>query len=403
MTDTPPPGTEIRLVTADERLDLAMPLTRYAFEASPSEPDLEALRARLAVSSQRAHVLLASGTPSACAGVLPMVQNVRGARLSMGGVAGVATHPGFRRRGHARALLRHVLADMRDQGHAVSALYPFRPSFYQRFGYVGLPQGKRVALDPRDLAPLVRADLPGEVTLSTFAEVAADARDFFERMMDRTHGMALRDDPGLGQLSGVTDQWAAVARRDGAVSGLLAYRVTRYGGELDARWFLHADPVSRSLLLAHVGRHADQVAAASLPLGPGDRPETWVTDADLTFSGRAAPLHAPSPMVRILSVPALSGIAAGDGRVAVRVVDDLIGGDYELTGSGGRLAVTAGTGVPPGTELTELTGHGLAALVFGVLDPDELALRGFGRVAGADTAALRSLFPPADPFLWEQF
>ena len=86
-----------------------------------------------------------NGVAMADASAIPMRQNIRGNVYPMAGVAGVATLPLARRSGFARELVTALLARMRDTGHAVSALYPFRPSFYQRFGFVGLPRTRTVA------------------------------------------------------------------------------------------------------------------------------------------------------------------------------------------------------------------------------------------------------------------
>ena len=64
----------------------------------------------------------------------------------------VAAQPLARRHGHVRALLMELLVRMRDTGCALSALYPVRPSFYERFGYVGLPKARTVTFSPADLA-----------------------------------------------------------------------------------------------------------------------------------------------------------------------------------------------------------------------------------------------------------
>lgn len=395
----------IRLVTGEELLTTSFQLTAYAFQASPREPDLDRLRDSSAITTSRTHVLFDgdSGDEHALATctVWDMTQNVRGALLPMGGVAGVATHPAARRRGCARRLLTHVLGDMRDQGQAVSALYPFRPSFYQRFGYVGIPQQRRVTLDPRDLAPLLRAEVPGTVRRQHMSEAAPEVRAFLERTVPGTHGMGLRaagpDHARLGTL----DCWVALATApDGEVTGILVYKIKEYGGELEARWFLHRDAAARTQLLGWVARHADQVATATLPLRPSEQPETWLTDADLTVDARMAPMAMPSPMVRILSVPALAGLPAPTtaATVTVRVTDDLIGGTWTFGCHAGTLEVT-----PGGTPDVDLTGHGLAALVYGVLDPTDLEWRGFGTVSPAASGTLRALFPRSTPFLFESF
>ena len=60
---------------------------------------------------------------------------------------------------------------MRDTGCVLSALYPFRPSFYERFGYVGLPRARTVTFSPADSAGLMRKELPGEVDGEMLAAV----------------------------------------------------------------------------------------------------------------------------------------------------------------------------------------------------------------------------------------
>lgn len=389
--------TEIRLVEGEDRLRFGRPLTGYAFEASPRTDDLDELRRYLGIGRRRVHVLFDGDEPRCTASVVEMTQNVRGALLPMGGVAGVATHPAGRRRGFARTMLTHVLADMRDQGQVVSTLYPFRASFYERFGYVGVGAEPRATLRPGDLTPLLHADVPGEVTLTRYPDAAADVREATEAALRETHGMALRADPDLAGARATDGYWAAVARIDGRVAGYLAYEIRAYPGELSVWRFLHDGPAARTLLLAWLARHTDQAATVSLPLRPVDDPATWVTDLDVTITSRQSPLHDPAPMVRVLSLPGLAGLPVGAGEITVRVADELVGGVWTLSGDG-TLSVAEG-GVPS----AELTGHGLAALVYGVLDPADLALRGYGTVSDRDAATLRELFPRATPFLLEAF
>ena len=70
---------------------------------------------------------------------LPMTMWVRGSPLSCQGVAWVGTIKTERRRGGeagvASAVMREVLRMARHRRHVVSALMPFRVSFYEHFGY----------------------------------------------------------------------------------------------------------------------------------------------------------------------------------------------------------------------------------------------------------------------------
>ncbi|BCJ36726.1 hypothetical protein Athai_42290 [Actinocatenispora thailandica] len=389
----------VRVVDPVEWSTDSVRLTRYAFQPSPAELDTERelVRAKTYARFSRTHVLYEDGAARATAMVWRMRQHVRGRLLPMGGIGGVATDPAARRGGRARTLLTAVLADMRDQGQVVSTLYPFRPSFYERFGYAGLAQERRVRIAPAALLPLLRLDLPGEVTLHRQTEVAGEIQRFETELAARVPGMAVYDDPDGELLATQTPEWAAVARLDGRVTGYLRYTITEHGADLDAHRFLYRDPVTRSLLLAWVARHTDQVASAVLPLPPGETPETWTADADLTVETKVAPMTDAAPMARILSVAGLAGIDAGPGELTVRVDDPLIGGVYSLSG-GGTLTVT-----PGGTPTAELTGHGLAALVYGALDPAELALRGYGSVDEPAAATLRSLFPATTSHLVAHF
>jgi predicted acetyltransferase len=310
----------------------------------------------------------------------------------------VATHPLARRKGHVRTLLGRLLGEMRDGGDAVSALHPFRASFYARFGYVEIPQARTATLQPAGLAPLTRADLPGEVRLRRAAEGYADHRALTLDLQQRRHGFAVFPDFRAVALRD-EDVWVATAHVDGAVVGALTYRIEAHGGDLRGGHLLATRPLGRALLLRFLGRHVDQVARVSVVLPPGVNPELWATDlAVRTESGVSYP-DSPTPMVRVLSVEALAGIAAGPGAVVVEVVDDpYVAGIYALRGGPDGLNVDRG-GEPAAT----LTAAGLSALVYGVLDPEEVALRGLGTVPAQATVALRALFPPALPYLFSSF
>ena len=106
------------------------------------------------------------------------------------------------------------------------------------------------------------------------------------------------------------------------------------------------------------------------------------------------------PMARVLSVEALAGCKVGPGRAVVEVVDDpFIAGVYALDGEDGVLTV----GRPARDPDAVLTAAGLSALVYGVLDPAELPIRGFSAVPRDAEASLRSLFKPARPYVFVEF
>ncbi|MFG1609551.1 enhanced intracellular survival protein Eis [Actinoplanes sp. NPDC049265] len=389
----------IRQVGASERADVVFPLTAYAFEPTREFGELrEKYRRRMRYFE---HVTTLVGEEEgvgarACVAAFPMRENVRGRVVDMAGVASVASHPESRRRGYVRELLWRLLEQMRDQGAVVSTLYPFRPSFYARFGFVGMPRRRRVGFAPEGLP---RVELPGTVELRTNAEGFADYLTVLERVCERTHGFALFDELRTAEF-GEAEVWLAVARGDdGEVLGALPYEITNFGDELDGRHLLATGPLGRALLLQFLARHVDQVRRCSVWVGPDAVPELWGTDLEVTLEGLVDfPTHG-GPMARVLDMRGLDGMGAGDGDVTVEVVDDpFVAGVHRLVGEGGRLSVTTG-----GAPRARLSVAGLSALVYGVLDPVEVMTRGLGQIEYTAVDALRALFPRELPYLFADF
>lgn len=397
-------GMEIRHVTADERETTIFPLGAYAFSPSPwTQAEVEAQRRYRPYQADMVTLVAQEGGET-LAGVSahPMRQNVRGVVLPMAGIAAVASHPSARRRGLVRVLLDRLLRDMRDDGRPVSTLYPFRPSFYERFGFVGLPRVRTTAFDPAGLAHLLRAELPGTVTRLHVRDGFAEHRALSLRLLGERHGFSVFSDRRAERVRDLEEKWVAVARADGEVVGAVTYRIERHDGDLAADDLLVTGPVGRALLLQFFARHVDQVSRVVLSVGTDEVPELWGTDLAAHTEARVLHPRSPAPMARILSLEALVGLSAGPGAVSVEVVGDaLVGGLYRLQGDGGRLAVERLQ--PGGTPDATMSVAGLSGLVYGVLDPVDVSVRGFGTVGPDAAGELRSLFPRASPYLFSDF
>ncbi|WP_328422462.1 GNAT family N-acetyltransferase [Micromonospora sp. NBC_00389] len=391
-------------VTADERLTTSFPLAAYAFESSPlGAARTEEFRDYLPYQSgNRTLIVEEGGSTLAAASAIPMRQNLRGVVLPMAGVAGVATHPLARRQGHVRTLLHQLLDEMRDEGHPLSALYPFRPSFYARFGYVGLPKPRTVTFNPADLGPLVRAELPGEVTWERIRAGYPAWHAFTELCLQQRHGFSVFPDYRAVGLRDRDEYWLLTARVDGAVTGAVTYRIDDHGGTLIGNELLYADPLARALLLQFFARHVDQVERISVQVPPDELPELWLTDLAVHVEARAARPGSSAPMARLLSLDALSGLPAGPGRVRIELTGDRwLAGSHLLDGTTGSLELIGGAGGSAPTAT--LTAAGLSALAYGVLDPAELPLRGLGEVPVDAAAELRGIFPRRVPYLFADF
>ncbi|MEH7226242.1 GNAT family N-acetyltransferase [Bacillus sp. JJ1566] len=67
--------------------------------------------------------------------LIPLTTYVGDQSFKMGGIAGVATYPEFRRRGYVKDLLTYALETMKTQGFVVSMLHPFDVTFYRKYGW----------------------------------------------------------------------------------------------------------------------------------------------------------------------------------------------------------------------------------------------------------------------------
>jgi hypothetical protein len=120
-----------------------------------------------------------------------------------------------------------------------------------------------------------------------------------------------------------------------------------------------------------------------------------VTEAVTSFPA------SPAPMARVLSVAALTGMPAGRDRVTVEVTGDpYIGGRYTLDGMTGSLEAARSDGSAVDASLTAA---GLSALVYGVLDPEEVVVRGLGEIPRDAAARLRRLFTRCQPYVCARF
>ncbi|WP_436531944.1 GNAT family N-acetyltransferase [Actinoplanes sp. HUAS TT8] len=392
---------DIRQTTADD-LEQLLGVRSYAFEPTPLTPE----RTEEAAAFMRTRLnnisLVAEedGETRATVSGIPMRQNVRGTDLPMLGVGGVAAHPLHRRRGYVRVLMNALLDRGRTDGYAVSVLYPFRAGFYHRLGYVGLPAAKAVRVRTDTLGGLLKLDLPGEVRLRRLADGWDDFTALLDRQLSARHGFSKFPEYRSEQWRKDNDHWLATVHRDGQVTGALAYRTGEWGQELNARQLVSDDPISRTQLLRFLAGHADQYAHVNLEVAPDARPELWATDFAGTITTTIAVPHPAPPMARVIDLPGLAGIAAGESRIAITVADDpLIGGDWVLDGDGGKLAVTAATG----SSDVRLTVAGLSALVYGVQSAEEVVALGLGVIPPSAYAALDTLFPRADPWVFLHF
>ncbi len=132
--------------------------------------------------------------------MFPFQAYVAGRRVGLGGLAGVATAPEARRRGHVAALLRAWFARLHEDGVGWSGEFPFDPTFYARYGYQSVTNGRVLELAPRLLRTGAMADAE-----ALAPEDAATLAPIHAAFAQRFSFALTRDD-------GARDDWTRLSR-----------------------------------------------------------------------------------------------------------------------------------------------------------------------------------------------
>lgn len=339
----------------------------------------------------------------ACLRRIEMGQFFGGRRVSLIGVAGVATAPESRGRGHARMLMESCVREMHKDGAALGGLYASTQALYRQSGFeqaghrfVARIPVARLAIGPkkRNIVALTEADQPRIVSC-------------YQRFAPTHNGLLDR-----GEYI-----WKRIRERPD--TKYLPYGVPGERGQLDGYLFMAQarDPqtMRQELILSDLVFHSADAARQLIAFLADFEP---MADT-LVFTG--GPLHPiltllPQQrfevklkeywMLRIVNItkalqergysPAIRG------SVVLRVTDDLI----DANAGTWRLDVEAGEGRlrrVAGGSAVSCDIRGLAALYTGLLTPRQAAQ--IGLCAGDDRSldTLGAIFAGGTPWMGDQY
>lgn len=261
---------EVRRLTAD---DLAA-AQRVRFAAYGQPDDVEAAAARFAPLLPHTLGSFQGGALMSVATMLPTRAHLGGRLERFGALAGVATAPEARRRGHVAALIQAWFEELHDGGVGFSGEFPFDLAYYNRFGYQTVRRGKLL-----------------EVPISRFAEylsgsghagrradaVAVDHFDervkaIFETYVARYDFTLERDEgPPLNRWSrALTPFWSQSNRYTYLVEG--GYLSVHLGDDdvMTVRDFAWQHPTGRAEVLAFIAALAGNYEKVRLFLPPDE-------------------------------------------------------------------------------------------------------------------------------------
>ena len=244
------------------------------------------------------------------------------------GLGAVAVAPDFRRRGVGGKMCVEALRLARARGDALSLLYPFRVSYYRRFGYTLAGELHRHTFSPYDLHPF-----PGQgAVVWGSVEDADEVEAVYGRVAERSNGLIERPEKAWEFLSDPVNL-IFLFRPDG--EGATGYLVARpekrpEGAELRIQELLAEDREAYEGLLGWMAAQGDQwmhVTYDALPseafhhhLNHPRRPRTgsrrrhWFVSAELLRS----------PMIRVLDVGRVLADAGVSEVTPIRVEDEIL-------------------------------------------------------------------------------
>ncbi|WP_066071618.1 GNAT family N-acetyltransferase [Neobacillus soli] len=178
----------VREVTENEYLE-AIKLSEYAFQYKVPEADKPARKEFL-----KNHKILGIWDDNMLAAklhLIPLKVFMKDAEWEMGGIAGVATYPEYRRNGYVKTLMIESLKHMQNNGQIVSLLHPFDISFYRKYGWEILSEQKKVTIEKIDLKFLEMQ--PGFIRRYTKETHNEEIEKIYDQFCTQYTGMLKRD------------------------------------------------------------------------------------------------------------------------------------------------------------------------------------------------------------------
>ncbi len=226
----------VRIVRDIEEFTSAISAIGHYFGWQPTPEDAERFSRILPL--ERMHAVFEDGRIVAGAGAYPLELTLPGGPVPCAGVTVVGVLPSHRRRGLLRRMMEAQLADIRERGEPVAALWASEETIYGRFGY-GLAS-MSMHIEAKRTHLRIRPELPreGSFRLIEHDEAMRVLPRVYERVRKRTPGFLARsthwwEARRLGdrpeQRRGAGHLVRALYEREGRPAGYALYRIAQDG------------------------------------------------------------------------------------------------------------------------------------------------------------------------------
>ncbi len=327
-------------------------------------------------------------------------QNIRGNIVKMGGIAGVATAPEYRRQGHIRQIMDAHFSEMNRLGQKISVLYPFKQEFYERMGY-------------SVIAPVMKVELPinkirsykGKIKYERFdrSNGGIFLREFHrEEIVPIYHGMIDRPDNRWMKKDETNPGVIMVAKIDEEVVAAGSYSISGYAGLMESDEYFWKDVRGREAALGWAARHKDQIKSFKLYLPPQENTAYWLNNfTGKMYLGVDKERGISFSMGRIIDLDILNGIPAPTNVQTgmLEVIDEQCQWNnrtIKIFNENGKVKIEDTDKKAERVNIKAVT-----AALYGAVGPGELVNQGWATLEGEKI--LMDYFPKYEAYVWDDF
>lgn len=209
----------------EDKFKEALRLSEYAFQYKVDEDRLQQQITKMK-ESHEVYGIMEGENLAAKLHLIPFHIYIGKEKFKMGGVAGVATYPEYRRSGYVKELLQHSLQTMKKDGYTVSMLHPFAVSFYRKYGWELCANLLVCHMTKSDL--VMKKQVNGTVKRFNKENHQEEVEKLYETFAERFSGMLVRNEKWW--LQAVYDDLtlAIYYDKNQTAAGYMLYKIENY-------------------------------------------------------------------------------------------------------------------------------------------------------------------------------
>lgn len=220
----------------EDKFREALRLSEYAFQYKVEEERMQQQLTKMK-ESHEVYGIMEGEDLAAKLHLIPFHIYIGKEKFKMGGVAGVATYPEYRRSGYVKELLQHSLQTMKKDGYTVSMLHPFAVAFYRKYGWELCANLLVCHLTKSDL--VMKKQVNGTVKRFNKENHPEEVEKLYETFAERFSGMLVRNEKWWLQAVYEDLTLAIYYDENKTAAGYMLYKIENYKMTVDEFVPLH--------------------------------------------------------------------------------------------------------------------------------------------------------------------